>query len=357
MQAPKICLFAVLNWGLGHATRSIPIIKSLLTHHVRVHLASDGQALTLLKKEFPQLSAYKLPAYNIRYNDNHLLGTMMIQTPKIIKTITNEYLETQKIIKQISPNLIISDNRYGVRSNQVLSILMCHQWKIPLSNPILSYFLNKAHRFFIKKFDKLWIPDAPPPHNLTGQMTAGTIHMPHTFIGTLSRLKIQPKTTTVQQILAILSGPEPQRTTLETKLTRILSDLEMPSILIRGVIQDKEATVLKTLNRLQIINFLTSEKLNTAIAQSEIIICRSGYSSILDLVHLQKKAILIPTPNQPEQEYLARFLGQKDGFVIARQDNLNITAAIKLLLSTRHPTCLSSAIQLDEVIRQTLTQC
>ena len=297
-------LVAPLHWGLGHATRCIPIIKNLLKNCKKVVLASDGAALELLKKEFPDLPAETLPPYDISYEGTSMIWNMLKQVPQLLQAIAHEQKVTAAICQKYNIDTIISDNRYGVRSDQIYSIIICHQINIQHRNFLAAVTATQVNRYWINQFDECWIPDHEPPHSLAGIMSYPEGIHNSSYIGPLSRMQ-KIDVPIKRKYLVVLSGPEPSRTYLEDILIKKLSKKDF--LLVRGILSEDEIPDDR------IINFLTANKLNREICASEIIICRSGYSSIMDLVALKKKAILIPTPGQPEQEYLGEYLQKREG--------------------------------------------
>ncbi|SHG17494.1 Predicted glycosyl transferase [Salegentibacter echinorum] len=297
-------LVAVLNWGLGHATRCIPIIKALEKNNFEVFIASNGDALRLLKTEFKHLESITLPAYNIFYSrkPQFLKWKLLAQSPHILKTISKEKKLVEELVQKYKFNGIISDNRWGCRHPDVKSVFITHQHRVLSGNT--TYFSSKIQQKYIAKFDECWIPDIPGKRNLSGIMGHSTTTADNVkYIGVLSRF--QNKTLEIKYDLAvILSGPEPQRTLLENALLKNLKKCDKKIILVRGKIN---GDILVAENKqIQVENYLNSMALEKVILQSDIIICRSGYSSLMDLTKLEKKAFLIPTPGQFEQEYLAK---------------------------------------------------
>ncbi len=355
-QRKKTCIVAPLHWGLGHATRCIPIIKALMHRNCEVHIASDGASLKILKQNFPNLVAHQLPGYNIQYAPKALMTKLVLQIPKIFQTIRAEQVHIQKLVQGIKPDFIISDNRYGIYSQGIVSILICHQWNIPFANPLVALAANTAHRRLFKNFDLLWVPDHPSPHDLGGKMT-NNITVKHRYIGHLSRFVTTNVTPNKNNILAILSGPEPQRTILENLLIKKLKNLDhYNSHIVQGKIKGPEAQTTFLSDKLQITNYLNTKRLEQAIQKAQIIITRAGYSSVMDLTSLRKKAILIPTPGQIEQEYLAKYCSEKKYFVCANQNNLKLKNAIKKLKrhSPFYPTKQTQhllKIALDELLK------
>ncbi len=317
---PSKVIIGTLNWGLGHATRCMPIIQYLLDHKCKVILASDGNALNFLKAEYPQLKAYVLPSYDISYKQKKIEHSMLLQSPKIFKAILKEKEALAEIVKQEKPDLIISDNRLGFRINTVKSVYITHQLKLLSDSNLFSQLGSKIHQSYIEKFDECWIPDLEGSI-LSGDMSMAQIKTTKRFLGCLSRMqKEQTNLDKIYHSIAILSGPEPQRTILEEKLIKILSQIEKPALLIRGLMQ--ESNKMEKHGSVLVNNYLLSTDLQVAIAQSNKIICRSGYSSIMDLHTMGREAILIPTPGQTEQIYLAKRAAKSGRHIWLEQKNL-----------------------------------
>ncbi len=305
----KRILVAPLNWGLGHATRCIPIINALINSGFEPIIASDGQALSLLEKEFPSLLCLTLPSYKITYAEKARFFKlqMIAQLPQIYLAILREKKVLKQWITTYQLDGVISDNRLGIHSTRIPSVIITHQLQILSGNT--SWWSTKIHQYFIRKFQECWVPDSENKENLTGKLG----HLDHSslnlkYIGALSRFH---KKAVDQQydLLVLLSGPEPQRSLLEVKLQRELKRFEGTILLVRGIIEDQQ-TVVKRLNKTT-YNYMTSAELELAINESKLVLCRSGYTTIMDLAHLNKKAFFIPTPGQYEQEYLAEELDRR----------------------------------------------
>lgn len=299
-------LIAPLNWGLGHATRCIPIIKALIANNFEPIIASDGIALMLLQKEFPSLSTIELPSYNVTYSKKgkNFKLKLLKDSPKLIKAINAEKKAIKHIVAKYNIDGIISDNRLGVYSKKVPCVFITHQLNVLSGNT--TWFSTKIHQKIIKKFDMCWVPDIKGILNLSGKLGhPDTFEIPTEYIGPLSRFESK-KSTIVNDIMVLLSGPEPQRTILEETLLKALKNYSGKVIFVKGIM-DKEQS--KQVNQnITIYNFMTSDLLEKTINESELIISRSGYTTVMDLAKLNKKAFFIPTPGQFEQEYLAKRL-------------------------------------------------
>lgn len=296
---------APLNWGLGHAARCIPIIKALQEFEFQPILGGDGASLNLLRKEFPSLDFYELPSSGVTYakNPKFLKYKLLLQSPKIMRTVAAEKRCVVEIHRRENLHGIISDNRFGLRSDKVPSIYMSHQLNVLSGNT--SYLTTKAHRYLISKFDECWIPDFQTS-DLSGDLSKNSHPVKSAkFIGPLSRFTRQ-KTDKKQDLIAILSGPEPQRSILEEKLRSEMKSFKGKAMIIQGLVGDKQH--IRVEGNVTIVNFMLHTELRDAIESSHLVVSRSGYSSIMDLHKLEAKVFFIPTPGQFEQEYLAGHL-------------------------------------------------
>mgnify|MGYP003148400822 CR=1 FL=1 len=302
-------LVAPLNWGLGHATRCIPIIKALLNQNFEPILASDGMALQLLKKEFPQLKSILLPSYHITYPEkgNLLKWKLIWNSPKIYKAIKAEKKLTKSLVEKYKLKGIISDNRLGVRSKQVKSVYITHQLNLLSGNT--TFLSRNLHRYYIEKFDECWIPDFQSKNNLSGKLSQTSEKDERVkFIGPLSRFE-QLKCPILYKYGVILSGPEPQRSLLEQLLLAEFENTEDQILFIRGVVSKTHDLTSNNPN-IHIRNYSFGHDLQKEMNMCRYIIARSGYTSIMDICKLEKKAYFIPTPGQYEQLYLAERLKQ-----------------------------------------------
>jgi uncharacterized protein (TIGR00661 family) len=320
--ANKTILIAPLNWGLGHATRCIPIIKALQENNYIPIIASDGIALELLQKEFPYVQTLKLPSYHIEYakNGKNFKWKLLKNFPEMIKAIWKEEKKIKKWIKKYDIDGIISDNRLGVFSKKIPSVYLTHQLNVMTGNT--TWFTSILHQHIIKKHTECWVPDVEESPNLTGKL--GHIDHPDfnlKYIGPLSRM--QKKETQKQyDLMIILSGPEPQRGLLEEKLKIEIRGYKGNVVFIKGTIEKDQKK--QQIENVTYYNFMNSRQLEQTFNESETVLCRSGYTTIMDLVKLQKKAYFIPTPGQYEQEYLAKKFKAEGLVPYSKQDNFRI---------------------------------
>lgn len=322
MPAKRKIIVAPLNWGLGHASRSVPIIRLLLEQNFEVLLASDGDALQLLQLEFPELSRFELPSYNIEYG-NHFAYSVLKRVPHILSTIQKERQTLETIAKNTGAEIIISDNRYGCYTSFTKNIFVCHQHHLLV--PVFSDLANSLHQKLLRKFEQHWIPDREETETkLGGQLSTTNLPNVH-YIGSLSRFQ-KMETAKKYDCIAVISGPEPQRSYFEAIIKDQFSASALKTLLVCG--KATEVSPEKQIGNCTTVPFLNAAQLNQAICASDVVICRSGYSSVMDLAVLEKKVIFIPTPGQTEQIYLAEYFQQKNIAPCYKQSNFELNTAL-----------------------------
>lgn len=349
----KTILVAALNWGLGHATRCIPIIDALQAKGVQVVLASDGAALALWRAHYPQLPWVELASYNIQYPSGNMIWNIARQIPQILKAIRAEKQQTAAIIQKYAIDAIISDNRYGLRAATVPSVFVGHQLHLILPYWVIPPMVNALHQRLIAAFDACWVPDRAGADNLAGKLAHPPLNNTQ-YLGTLSRFSAVAPLPPQWDILVVLSGPEPQRQYLEAALQEQLSTLPYKSLIVRGKPSSQQ---LKQIGpQLYQQDFMSQAALQATFAQSQWLITRSGYSTLLDLAALQvAPPLLIPTPGQTEQEYLAERLAQQGRCITQKQDQLDVKTGIAALSKlTPHPLTPPSISSLEQVLQQWL---
>jgi uncharacterized protein (TIGR00661 family) len=318
----KRIIVAPLNWGLGHATRCIPIINALIKQNFEPIIASDGDALGLLKKEYPKLKAFELPSYNITYpkKATRFKLKLLKDSPHLLKTIKKEKKTIDALVEEEHISGIISDNRFGVRHKHIPSVFITHQLRV-LSGST-TWLSSKLHQNIISKFDECWVPDHIGTKNLSGDLghIKGYKHSVK-YLGPLTRFKKLDRHTKYD-LMVLLSGPEPQRSYLEQKLLGDLKHYKGNVLFIKGKIEAEQKK--ETRDNMLVYNFMTSTELEIAINESDLILSRSGYTTIMDLAKLDKKAFFIPTPGQFEQEYLAKKFTEEAVAPSAKQNKFNI---------------------------------
>lgn len=323
----KVIIYGVLNWGLGHATRAEPLIRTLLEMDFKVVIASDGQALEYLQKVFPAQEFYKLPEYGIRYGKgSSQIFTILRQLPKIYRAQKAEHHVLKNLYKKYKPAGIISDNRLGFYHRSAPSVYISHQLRLVM--PVFSEWISGFHHRFINRYSECWVPDWEGENNISGDL-AHTVKpkIPLRFIGPLSRFSAKAEDVPKKyRIAAILSGPEPQRSVLEQKLFLEFQKMEGHFCIIRGT---KSQALPGDYPNIDVIAMADAHTIAQVIGASQIIISRSGYSSLMDYYYLGNSALLIPTPGQPEQEYLARYQLHKGRFAYVSQEYMSLSEDLK----------------------------
>jgi hypothetical protein len=326
-------LVSPLNWGLGHATRDIPVIAELLAHNHEVTVAASGNALNVLKKEFPSIQFIDFPDYPIWYSGNRFfLPKFVASFPLILRALSDERRKLAGILEKNRYDLIISDNRLGVYSQKVPSVFISHQlhYHLPLMlwpAELLGIWMNG---FLHSKFKQIIVPDNPPgPLSLAGKLSRpGTDETRSRayFAGILTstcKREIQADL----DYLVMISGPEPQRTRLEEILLPQVSDLDGKCVVLLGSPGSRGSK--KNLSNGTVIPFATTEEKEILMNRAKFVICRSGYTTVMELAELGKKqALFIPTPGQTEQEYLSWYYEQKNWFHSKSQYDLDLTRDI-----------------------------
>lgn len=324
---PRV-LVAPLDWGLGHATRCIPIINQLISQGCALYIVVDKKNFFLLQKEFPDTVFLRYKGYEIEYSHQKkfLLLKLIFQSPKIIRRIFLENIWLKKIIKKYSIDAVISDNRFGMYNKNVPSIYITHQLYIKTGNRFLEKIAQKTHYYFIKKYTACWVPDSEK-NGLAGELShPKKLPQNAIYLGPVSRFVSMPETKIFNDLLIIISGPEPQRTIFEKEILEQIKLIKGHIIFIRGLPSENQKP--ENFGEVKIENHVPSYELNKMIESSKIIISRSGYTTVMDLATLRKKAILIPTPGQTEQEYLVKYLSEKKYFITENQDAFSIKESL-----------------------------
>jgi uncharacterized protein (TIGR00661 family) len=317
-QGKKI-LIAPLDWGLGHTTRCIPLAQTFIQAGCEVCFAGNAVQQELFREFFPHHRYFDLKGYSVHYSKSAwaLPFKMLHQVPKILRAIQAERRWLEELNRTEHFDAIISDNRYGLHLDNTPCVIVTHQTEIRVpGSGLLQKMLNFWNRRFLKHFREVWIPD-DENRSLSGDLSRHSL-IKVQYLGNLSRLDNQLIRMFKLNVLFILSGPEPQRSLLEKEIL----DLDLNGLkiaMVRGCPAAKTSIVHKDW---KIYPHLPSDQLSEHVKNADLIVCRSGYSTIMDLFKLGKRALLIPTPGQTEQVYLADYHVRKHGFKTCRQGNL-----------------------------------
>ena len=359
----KSVLIAPLDWGLGHATRCIPIIAALQALGFRVTIATDGPHEYILREAFPTLTFLKLKGYGIRYSKKAkgFAFKMLIQVPRILYNIVREFWWLHKTNRHQQFDLIISDNRLGFFHLNTPSIFITHQLNLQTpfkwATNLLQWMQYTWFRFF---FTMVWVPDMEGDQNLSGILgnPVRKPKIPVWYMNCLSRLKdFIPNEGQEQKpallFLGIVSGPEPQRTLFQEILWKEGLQLQQPFQIIAGTADRPLNSTVSDLG--SILPHLAGPDLAKAIQNAGYIVSRGGYTSLMELIPFGKKLILVPTPGQTEQEYLAKRWHENGWAIAYDQTVFNLSAALKDARSFDFkPTPFKSFTK--EALRETLKQ-
>ena len=309
-------LIAPLNWGLGHATRCIPLVRLYLERGDEVVLGGDGESLLLLQRHFPQLRVIQLPSLELRYAANdQQRGFYLRAIPALLRfTIADHYyLRQQLAIEHF--DLIVSDNRFGLFTRQTRCVYITHQLyvRLPRRLRIFQPLARALHACVFKRYHEVWVPDfANSENSLAGELCHGGCFDTYVkYIGPLSRFTSSEGTpkelrrNSEYKVVAILSGLEPQRSIFEQAILERYANTPDKVLIVRGKVAEAQTIISR--NNITMVASLSDQALLEAMEQATTIIARSGYSTIMDLavLGLLHKAELHPTPGQSEQEYLA----------------------------------------------------
>ncbi|MDR2999929.1 MAG: hypothetical protein LBU89_01580 [Fibromonadaceae bacterium] len=315
-------IISPLDWGLGHATRCTPIIRSFLEQGAEVEIASAIAHKKFFAQEFPNLIWHEAPSYNIKYPKHGWQMPFWIfsQMPHIKKIMQEENKWLASLCEKQKYTQIISDNRFGFFNKKIKSIYITHQLRIAFPQPftIFEKIGEAWHRGIMKNFNEIWVPDYTEFPGLAGKLSHPSYSDEKIkYIGPLSRLTSKslghtPPTAQPIDILALISGPEPQRVFFEEYATKFLLERPGNHCMVRGLPGESELPALP----FPVFNHLSAEDLREKILLSRVVLCRSGYSTIMDLALLKANAILVPTPGQTEQIYLAKLWGKSTRFCI-----------------------------------------
>ena len=369
---PLTILVSPLDWGLGHASRMIPMIRRFVQDGHNIILAGSGRSAEILRNTFPDLRFVSLPCHTVYMGSGkHSYIQLVLQVPALVFSVFREHRLAKKIVHDEAVDIVISDNRYGLYCRNTYSVLITHQVSpvLPAIFRCLEFPLYLIIRKLIQRFDQCWIPDFPHPEvNLSGNLS----HRYKTpsnarYIGILSRFshpdisgEIQPSLR--YEVAVVLSGPEPQVSIFEKQMFSQLIQLEKSAILLRGMRNQPIETSGSSPSYIHQVSHLEVNAFSQVLKQAGLVISRSGYSGIMDFIALGISAILTPSPGQSEQEYLADWLSEKGWFRCVTQDKLNLTVMLDTrYLPAKAENPLNSAKQdfqfVDDLYREYYQDC
>jgi hypothetical protein len=306
----KHVLVAPLHWGLGHASRCIPIIREQLALGRTVTIAAEGGPRALLESHFPSLSFVHIPFMEITYPANGKMVNHFVRHGwRLLTSIWREHHLLQNLVASEGIDLVISDSRFGLWTKHCHTVFITHQLEI--QSPLFQPLINVVNRWVMRRYDEVWVPDHAAFPGLAGKLSHPQTPVPNAkYIGPLSRFTepLTPHMPSKWKAVAVISGPEPQRSMFEAELVRRFIESGEPALILEGKPGESKHQVI---DQLEIVSHLSDDALFDALQQSELLIARSGYSTIMDANVLGIKTQLHPTPGQTEQEYLAKLHGHQ----------------------------------------------
>ena len=307
----------------------VTVIKELKALGNDVVIGAEGRPLDFLRGAFPGLPYIKFPGFSIRYPHKGSMALKMARSaPGILLNIYKEHRKIDELVQTYNFDVVVSDNRFGLWTRKARCIYITHQLmvKTPWKSSFAEKILKKLNYFFINKYDHCWIPDLPGEPNLSGDLSHK--YKPPSnaaYVGPLSRFAGEDKAAERKKkryrFLCIISGPEPQRTVFENRMTSLLKDQSFRSAVLRGIPERQEKTKSGSV---ELFSHLDDKEFKKVVSLSETIIARPGYSTLMDLAALGRSAIVVPTPGQTEQEYLAAYHEAEGSFKPVDQDDLSL---------------------------------
>ena len=337
---------APLDWGIGHATRCVPVIRLLLQKGVSVTLVASGQSLAFLKVTFPEIDCIRSDGLKVAYPEKGSMTLKMaLSTPGFLAEIYREHRALEELVREYEVDAVISDNRFGYWSKKVPSVYLTHQLliRMPAGMKFLEPLTRFLHGWFIRKYAECWIPDMEGSLNLSGDLShkydkPSNAH----FIGPLTRFRDFVQLSNPDgskdafDLLVLLSGPEPQRSILERIVRRELGKKpELRVALLQGI--PGQTGYQEEYGRMTVFSHLPDYRIASLIRHSRTILCRPGYSTVMDLAALKRTALLVPTPGQTEQEYLGRYLEEQGWFRRIAQHKLSMEGILEFMAQEAPP--------------------
>ena len=326
-----LILVSPLDWGLGHTTRCIPLITQLIYEGCDVIIACNSTQKAILQQEFPQADFVELRGYNIRYGKNRLatFSRLLFQAPKILTKIKQENQWLRAFLTQIPVDAVISDNRFGLHAPAIPSVFITHQLQVKTGfGAMADKIVLRWNYRKIRPFTVCWVPDSEDSPSLAGELShpPSMPGIPVQYIGGLSRLGACA-TQGEDVLLIILSGPEPLRTVFETLLLEQVAAYKGKVVLVRGLPAEQHLPLAPA--HCTLYNHVDAATLHQLICAAKLVISRCGYTTVMDLLKLQKKGILVPTPGQAEQEYLADHLREQGLAYTVKQKDFSLSKALQ----------------------------
>ncbi len=325
-------LYGVCSWGFGHATRSLPIIRKLKEEGNHLTIISSGETLDLLKKEVGEAVFIDIPDYPVIISEEStkLFAKGLIYGSLSMWRLEKNLRRISKLVEREKFDIIISDGRYDTYSRRIPSFFISHQVRIknPFDLRLLEIESELFNLFFMKRFKAFIVPDFEGEENLSGDLSHNLELIDESklcYVGPLSDFKKGEEHEDIDVLISI-SGPEPYRSDFERKIMDQIDGVKGKIVVTLGKIKEKGR---KLSSDVTVYGYLSREEREEVMNRSKLIVSRSGYSTIMDLAVLNKKALLVPTPGQVEQEYLARYHMERGTFYSVKQRDMDLSRDIE----------------------------
>ena len=323
-------LVAPLEWGLGHATRCVPVVREFLRAGAEVELAVVKANASFFREVFPDLRQRLAPSYNIVYpKHGYNMAFWLLKNSLHLNAVMRyEHHFAEEMVARHGYDVLFSDNRFAFYSKNAYSIYMTHQRRIAFPQAFTAFegIGTMWHSNVMRKFDEVWVPDMEFFPGLAGSLShsgATPGDKPMRFVGALSRIAdAGPASTSAipsaskapkYKVVAVVSGVEPARTQFEQQLRESLAEIPGPHMMILG----KPSVEYKTWRdgNIEFHTHLPTEAFANAVRNADYVVSRGGYSTVMDMAELGAKCIFVPTPGQFEQIVLAHDLS-KAGYAV-----------------------------------------
>jgi len=308
-------LYAVGSWGLGHATRSLPVIQALLERGVEVTVVCTGRALLLLRQELMERCEFldwpDVPQ-TLGRSALEFYARSALAIPHMLLVMLRERSWTENLLRRRRFDRIVSDNRYGVQHPAVPSFHLAHSLRFiaPRRVALLEWLLEAFNYRWFCGLRRILVPDTPEDR-LSGDLAHRLRVFPPkllAYIGVLSRIRARDLPQDLD-LFVTLSGPEPQRTMLEEVIRRQLAAWRPAATGLRVVVAlgRPEAPHREEVDGVEVYGYLDARAQEEMVNRAHLVVARSGYSTIMELAEVERRAVLVPTPGQTEQVYLAAY--------------------------------------------------
>ena len=298
----KRVLFSALNWGMGHVSRSIGLVSQLIENDNTLFIACDENQKQIFQCYFPNVEYIQHEGYPFQFRGKgDFSGDFMRNWSKLSSRLKKEPIEVELLVDKHEIDTVISDHRYGFRSDKVSSVFITHQLNLPVKWYQKS--IQAIHVRLLRKYHHIWVMDFADSR-LAGELSRNKKSLPVEYIGPYSRfmnydLPVVKNNTTV----VIASGPLIYaQLFLGNQLNKSSPNDNVVVVAPKKVVSPNE--ILRISN-----NWLEQDQV---ILNAQKIISNTGYTTIMDLFFLKAECELYSTKGQSEQEYLFTLHGEKN---------------------------------------------